>query len=108
MNQPQVINGSPAIESIDTSKLIDIGPFFDRFGASKIAVLSSTHGTVKALVQDVMSRKWVDLSRPDVAQAIDVLIALNVDAGIPALKSGILNNPVTPAEQWALMKTYFS
>lgn len=94
--------------AIDTSRLIDVGPFFDRFGASKIAVLASTNGIVKALVQDCMSRKWIDLSRPDVTQAIDIIISQNVDAGIPALKSAILNNPVTPAEQWALMKTYFS
>lgn len=98
----------PDHDVIDTSHLIDVGPFFDRFKASKIAVLASTNGTVKALVQDVMSRKWIDLSRPDVAQAIDILIALNVDAGIAPLKSAILNDPVTPAEQWALMKTYFS
>jgi hypothetical protein len=94
--------------TVDTSRLIDVGPFFDRFKASKIAVLASTNGTVRALVQDVMSRKWIDLSRPDVAQAVDILIALNVDPGIAPLRTAILNDPVTPAEQWALMKTYFS
>ena len=94
--------------TVDTSRLIDVGPFFDRFKASKIAVLASANGTAKALVQDVMSRKWVDLARPDVAQAVDILISLNIDAGLAALRTSILTDPVTPAEQWALMKTYFS
>lgn len=91
--------------TIDTSRLIDVGPFFDRFGAAKIAVLASTNPTVAALVKDVQCRKWIDLSRPDVAQAIDIIIA----AGITGVdKSAILNNPVQPAEQLALIKLYFN
>lgn len=93
---------------VDTSWFIDIGPFFDRFGASKLAVLSSADPTVRALVSDVQSRKWIDLKRNDLPQAIDLIKAANVAGVNDTLKNSILNTPVTPAEQLALKKLYFS
>jgi len=85
--------------------LIDIGPFFDRFGAYKMAVLTSQDVVVKAIVQDVTVRKWVDLTRVDVGQALDLLISKSLlDA---ATKTAILTNPVTPEENRALRKQYF-
>lgn len=85
-------------------RLIDIGPFFDRFGPSKIPVLADTDATVKAIVTDCLSRKWIDLDRPDVALAIDAIKnkGHNVD------KAAILDSPVLPAENLALRKLYFS
>lgn len=88
-----------------TSNLIDIGPFLDRFGTSKMAVLSSTNATVKALVLDVTVRKWIDLSRADVAAGIDMIIA----AGITGInKAAILAVPVGGDENLALRKQYFN
>jgi len=85
--------------------LIDIGPFFDRFGAYKMAVLTSQDVVVKAIVQDVTVRKWVDLTRVDVAQALDLLISKSLlDA---ATKTAILTNPVTLEENRAIRKQYF-
>lgn len=83
---------------------IDIGPFLDRFGAAKIPLLADSNATVKAIVTDCLSRKWVDLKRPDVALAIDALINLghNVD------KAVILDSAVTSAENLALRKLFFS
>lgn len=84
---------------------IDIGPFFDRFGALKMAILTSTHPIAKAVVTDVSIRKWIDLNNPSVSAGIDALSA----AGIPvtaALKTAILTTPVLPIEQSAVRKLY--
>ena len=88
--------------------LIDIGPFFDRFGASKMPILSSADVTVRAIVQDVMARKWIDLQRVDVAQAIDILISKAITGVDAAMKARILTTPVTAAENLAVVKLYFS
>lgn len=85
--------------------LIDIGPFFDRFGASKVALLSSSNATVRALVADVQVRKWIDLKRADVATALDLLISAGLITA--AQKTAILTAPVTAEENRALRKLYF-
>jgi len=87
-----------------TKWLIDIGPFFDRFSTNKYSILMSTDPVVRVIVDDVRVRKWVDLSRLDVGQAIDVLIAKNLCH--PTMKDDILTSPVMPLEQVALMATY--
>lgn len=87
-----------------TKWLIDIGPFFDRFGNAKYSILMSTDPLVRVIVEDVRVRKWVDLSRPDVSQAIDVLISKGLCS--PAVKYEVLTAPVMPIEQMALMATY--
>lgn len=89
-----------------TEWLIDTGPFFDRFGASKMAVLTSTDAGVKAILSDTQVRKWIDLQRPDVAQSV-AYIGTVVAAVTPALQTAILTTPVTPEENLALRKLYF-
>lgn len=86
---------------------IDIGPFMDRFGAAKLAVLTSADITVKAIVQDMMARKWIDLKRTDVASSF-AYIGSKVPAVTPAMQTAILTTPVTPEENLALRKLYFS
>ena len=88
--------------------LIDVGPFFDRFGAAKMAVLSSSDVAVRALVTDLQVRKWIDLKRADVAQGVDLLISKSIPGLDAALKSAILTTPVQPEENLALRKAYFS
>lgn len=56
-----------------TEWLIDIGPFFDRFGAAKMAVLTSADAGVKAILADTQVRKWIDLQRADVAQSLSLI-----------------------------------
>ena len=90
-----------------TQWLIDVGPFFDRFGAAKMPLLVSTNATVKALIADIQVRKWIDLKRPDVEQALDVLIALGITNMTTQLKAAILTTPVTAEENLALRKLYF-
>lgn len=86
--------------------LIDIGPFYDRFGATKMAVLTSADAGVKAIMQDVSIRKWIDLKRADVASALAYIgsIIPSVDT---ALQTSILTTPVTFEENRALRKLYF-
>lgn len=91
-----------------TEWLIDVGPFFDRFGHAKLAVLSSSDAAVRALVTDLQVRKWIDLKRADVAQGIDLLISKSIPGIDAALKSAILTTPVQPVENLALRKAYFS
>ena len=99
----------PAAPAPDpTEWLIDVGPFFDRFGPAKLAVLSSSDAAVRALVADLQVRKWIDLKRADVAQGIDLLISKSIPGLDAELKTAILNDPVQPVENLALRKAYFS
>jgi hypothetical protein len=86
---------------------IDIGPFFDRFGAQKLPVLMSTDPTLQAILRDVQVRKWVDLKRADVADAL-MYIETKVPAVTPALRSLILNTPVADSENLAVRTLFFS
>lgn len=86
--------------------LIDIGPFYDRFGAAKMAVLTSPDAGLKAILADLNIRKWVDLKRVDVAQAL-AYVGSVVPSVTPALQDAILNTPVVEVENLALRKLYF-
>ena len=86
---------------------IDIGPFFDRFGSAKLAVLTSTDPGVQAILKDTQVRKWLDLKLPEIAQSVDYL-ALVVPAVTPKLKEAILTTQVAEHENLALRKLYFS
>lgn len=97
----------PTTTQNQTEWLIDIGPFFDRFGAAKMAVLTSTDAGVKAILADTQVRKWIDLQRADVAQSV-AYIGSVVSAVTPALQTAILTTPVTPEENLALRKLYFA
>ena len=87
--------------------LIDIGPFFDRFGAAKLAVLTSADATVKAILQDIQVRKWIDLKRADVASSL-AYVGTKVPAVDAAMQAAILTTPVAAADNLALRKLYFS
>lgn len=87
--------------------LIDIGAFFDRFGAAKMAVLTSADPGVQAILKDTQIRKWVALNLPEVAQSISY-IGTKVPAVTTELQSTILNTPVGVEENLVLRKLYFS
>lgn len=86
--------------------LIDLGPFYDRFGGAKMAVLTSADAGVKAIMSDVAIRKWIDLQRADVASALTYIGGV-VPALTGALRTAILTTPVTADENRALRKLYF-
>ena len=54
---------------------INIGPFFDRFGAYKLPILASTDPLVQAVIKDATVRKYIDLKgrRAELVQAIGLL-----------------------------------
>ena len=87
--------------------LIDIGPFFDRFGAAKMAVLTSSDAGVQAVIKDTQIRKWLDLKLPEIASAV-AYIGTKVPALTAELQQSILNTPVEEKENLALRKLYFS
>ena len=87
--------------------LIDIGPFFDRFGAAKVAVLTSSDVGVQAIIKDTQVRKWLDLKLPEIASAV-AYIGTKVPALTAELQQSILNTPVEEKENLALRKLYFS
>ena len=87
--------------------LIDVGSFFDRFGATKMAVLTSSDAGVQAILKDTQVRKWIDLKHPDVASSI-VYIGTKVPSVTQELQESILNTPVAEIENLALRKLYFS
>ena len=87
--------------------LIDIGPFFDRFGAAKMAVLTSADAGVQAIIKDTQIRKWLDLKLPEVAQSV-AYVGTKVPAVTAELQDAILNTPVAEADNLALRKLYFS
>ena len=95
----------------ETSKpwewLIDIGPFFDRFGTAKTVVLTSTDAGVQAIIKDTQVRKWLDLKLPEIASAL-AYIGTKVPVVTQKLQQSILNTPVAETENLALRKLYFS
>lgn len=97
-----------------TQWLIDLGPFFDRFkgptgtSTAKMALLTSTNNTIQAIVKDLQIRKWVDLKNPEVAAGIDAAIALAIPGVDAALKTYVLDTPVSHDENMALKKLYFN
>ena len=87
--------------------LIDIGPFFDRFGATKMAVLTSSDVGVQAILKDTQVRKWLDLKLPEIASAV-AYIGTKIPVVTQELQQSILNTPVAETENLALRKLYFS
>ena len=87
--------------------LIDVGAFFDRFGAAKMAVLMSSDVGVQAIIKDTQVRKWLDLKLPELASAV-AYVGTKVPSVTQELQQSILNTPVAEIENLALRKLYFS
>ena len=86
---------------------IDIGPFFDRFGAAKMAVLTSSDAGVQAILKDTQVRKWLDLRLPEIEQSVQY-IASKVPELTAELQDQIVNTKPAEHENLALRKLYFS
>jgi hypothetical protein len=98
-------NSTPVIQ--DCSNLIDIGPFFDRFGAAKLPVLMSSDAVVQAILRDVQVRKWIDLTRQDVTNSL-TYISTKVPELTAEIVANVIHLPVSSDENMALRKLYFS
>ena len=104
----RVVQEAPEPEPVNpTEWLIDIGPFFDRFGSAKMAVLTSGDPGVQAILKDVQIRKWIDLKLPEVAQSV-AYIGTKVAAVTPEVRASIMETPVAEYENLALRRLYFS
>lgn len=71
---------------------IDVGPFFDRFGAKALTVTGSTDPQVQGLVTLMLPRKYVDLKRADLPMMLDLLVAKGV---ITTDDKTMVMNPIT-------------
>ena len=104
---PVFVSPEPEPTAAPTEWLIDIGPFFDRFGAAKMAVLTSTDAGVKAILADLQVRKWIDLQREDVFLGLQYVGSV-VPEVTAELQATIMTTPVAEVENLALRKLYFS
>lgn len=86
---------------------IDVGPFFDRFSAAKMAVLTSPDAGVQAILKDTQVRKWLDLRLPEIEQSVQY-IASKVPELTAQLQGQIVNAKPAEHENLALRKMYFS
>jgi hypothetical protein len=71
---------------------LDVGSYYDRFGTSKLAMLSSADPIIKAAVLDTNPRNYIDLQRPEVAGV------LAYAAGIPVPGLGTIAAPIITTE----------
>ena len=102
------VPGTPAqVPAQPWEWLIDIGSFFDRFGAAKMAVLTSSDVGVQAILKDTQARQWLDLKLPEMASAV-AYVGTKVPSVTQELQQSILNTPVEEKENLALRKLYFS
>lgn len=65
----------PALPDDERLWWIDVGPFYDRFGADALAIAASDHGACKAVQTLTGVRKYIDLKDPRIGTMIDMLIA---------------------------------
>ena len=103
----EVFTSPVATTEDQTQYLIDIGPFFDRFGSAKMQVLTSSDAGVQAIIKDTQVRKWLDLKLPEIASAV-AYVGTKVPEVTQKLQQSILNTPVAETENLALRKLYFS
>jgi hypothetical protein len=75
---------------------ISVGAFFDRFGASKYAILSSPNPMVKALVKDasVRTKEGVSLTSPTLLAGLNLLQNLGFEMDVKA----VIDAPIQPRE----------
>lgn len=76
---------------------IDVGPFFDRFGAKALGITGSTDFQVQGLVTLLLPRKYVDLRRADLPQMLDLLVAKGLITA--AEKIAVISPPTSEYER---------
>jgi hypothetical protein len=102
---PLQISNEPETKQYDS--YIDIGPFFDRFEEAKVHILTSQDPAVRAILDDIRVRPWVDLSRPEVKRSL-AYVGSVVTSLTPALQEKVISVAVTEQENFLLRKMYFS
>jgi hypothetical protein len=92
----QPVAGAPADTTRAEDWFINVGPFYDRFGAYKLPILASADPLVQAVIKDTTVRKYIDLRgrRPELAQAL----ALLRSKGFAVTDAAVLDVQPTAAE----------
>jgi hypothetical protein len=109
--QPEPV--TPVIpESSEVPKwlnLIDIGPFMDRFGDAKLAILKAkkTNDDVAAVYEDMTARKYIDIAGEPAKRGVATLQALLPEV-TAQVAYNVLKPPVQLSENFALRTTYFN
>lgn len=101
------VDAPPAPVVYEWDNYIDIGPFYDRFGVATMDVVSSADPRIKAILQLTNIRKWIDLTRPDVAQSVNAIAAI-VPSVTAEIRARVMRLPVEPHENRAVRVTYFN
>jgi len=89
-----------------TEWFIDLGPFYDRFGSVKMAILTSQDVGVKAVIADLNIRAWVNLKASAVNDGL-IYIHYIIPELTTELINTILTTPVDPADNLALRRAFF-
>lgn len=71
---------------------IDVGPFFDRFGAKALDITSSADAQVQGLITILLPRKYVDLKRADLPAMLNILVGKSL---ITLAEKAVVLNPQT-------------
>lgn len=85
----------PEVPTPPEPRHITVGALYDRFGAEKWGILSSTDPTVQALIKDSSVRKFIDLDRADLLQGLQMLVV----KGFPIDPQAIVSAPVQDYEK---------
>jgi hypothetical protein len=86
--------------------LIDVGSFFDRFGASKMAILTSQDIVIKAMILDITVRPYIDLTNQDLITGLGYITTV-LPQFTTAKVTEILTTPITYEESSVLRRLYF-
>jgi len=76
---------------------INVGAFFDRFGAKALAITSSTDPQVMGAITLILPRMFVDLRRPDLSAILDMLVSKGLITAEE--KTAIISPPTTDYER---------
>jgi hypothetical protein len=86
--------------------LIDIGPFMDRFGPAKYAIMKSKNEDVQVIFEDMRARKYIDVTGAAAVQGVNALLAL-VPEMTHQIAANALSLPIRNDENYALRMDYF-
>lgn len=86
----ELLGPAPADPVVTVPRHIAVGSFFDRFGASKWAILADTAPMVQALVRDCSARRYIDLDRPDLVQALQLLVQAGHAVDAETILGGVI------------------
>lgn len=97
-HNPREIVEQPLDTSLPQDWYINVGSFYDRFGAYKLPILASEDAFVQAIIKDTAVRKYIDLKgrRSELEQALMLLQS----KGFLVDSEAILNNKPTETERY--------